>query len=49
MKKEFKMRKVSYSKNHYSRILFAISGVGFSKLQTSAEAQPSGPLLNQLQ
>lgn len=36
-------------KNHYSRIHFAINGAGFSKLQMSAEAHPSSPLLNQLQ
>jgi hypothetical protein len=35
-------------KNHYSRIFFATSGAGFSKLQMSAKAQPSRPLLNQL-
>lgn len=52
IKKEFKMRKLSYQKkkkNHYSRTHFAINGAGFSKLQMSAEAHPSSPLLNQRQ
>lgn len=34
--RELKKRKVSYQQNHYSRILFAICGAGFSKLQMSA-------------
>lgn len=49
MKKEFKLRKVSYPKNHYSRILSAISRAGFFKLHMSAAAQPFSPLLINLQ